>query len=153
MRKDAQMRREFKPSKRYLKAYAGLYGNEAYQPPLKTTRKPNTTPTEDQEQFALVKWLRAKRILFYHIPNQREANVQYGVKLKALGVSKGVPDICIPVSRKGYHGLFLELKRTIGGVISEEQAKWLADLNAEGYKAVVAKGAEEAIKIIEDYFK
>lgn len=32
------------------------------------------------------------------------------VALKRQGVKAGVPDICLPVARNGYHGLHIELK-------------------------------------------
>jgi hypothetical protein len=140
-------------SKRYMAAVGALYGDTQPKPhpkPNALPRSPNC-PTEDQEQFALVKWLRLKGIPHYHIPNQRQANVAYGVKLKALGVSKGIPDIVIPKARKGHHGLYIELKRTKGGIVSPEQKDWIRILTAEGYLAKIAYGAEDAIKIITEY--
>jgi hypothetical protein len=146
-------RQDRRVSKRYMASVDALYGDGQ----IKTPSKPKTAPaapncpTEDQEQFALVKWLRLKGIPHYHIPNQRQANVAYGVKLKALGVSKGIPDIVIPKARKGHHGLYIELKRTKGGIVSPEQKDWIRLLTTEGYLATVAYGAEDAIKIITEY--
>ena len=57
----------------------------------------------------------------------------------------------MPVPRGNYHGLYIELKRTKGGVISDAQKEWIEMLNGRGYLAVVAKGATEAIKVISDY--
>ena len=56
-------------------------------------------PTEAQEQMQFVQWLRLKNIAHFRVPNEtftrswKQKNMN-----KALGVSKGVPDlfICLP---------------------------------------------------------
>ena len=93
-----------------------------------------------------------RNIPFYAVPNGGSRNMKEAVKLKRTGVRAGVPDLCIPMARKGYHGLYLELKRVKGGVVSEHQTYWLALLKAEGYRAEVCQGFDEALKVIEDYF-
>lgn len=108
-------------------------------------------PTEDQEQIKLATWLSKNNILYYHVPNGGSRNMIEAVKLKRMGVMSGVPDICIPVSRSCYHGLYIELKRKEGGVVSENQEYWLAALRREGYQAVVCKGAEIAMEVITRY--
>ena len=67
------------------------------------------------------------------------------------GVTPGVPDICLPVARGGYHGLYIELKRLKGGRVEECQQWYLANLSRQGYKAVVCKGWEAARDVIEEY--
>lgn len=47
----------------------------------------------------------------YHTPNGGSRNVIEAVNLKAQGVRSGVPDICLPVPKGKYHGLYIELKR------------------------------------------
>ncbi|MBS3932992.1 MAG: VRR-NUC domain-containing protein [Truepera sp.] len=74
-------------------------------------------------------------------------------KLKAEGVRPGVPDLCLPVPRGPYHGLYLELKRRRGGKLSLIQQTWLDRLTAQGYRTVVAKGASEAIRELERYLQ
>lgn len=74
------------------------------------------------------------------------------LKLKREGVKSGVPDIHICMARKGYHGLYIEMKRTKGGVVAENQRFWIEALRREGYKAEVARGMDEALKILEEYF-
>jgi hypothetical protein len=61
--------------------------------------------------------------------------------------------MCLPVPAKGFHGLYIELKRT-GGTpcdVRPEQSAWLEALNGHGYRAVVAYGWEEAVGLIKAY--
>lgn len=48
--------------------------------------------------------------LMFHIPNGGSRNKLEAANLKRQGVKAGVPDLFLPVSRGGYHGLFIELK-------------------------------------------
>ena len=73
-------------------------------------------------------------------------------KYKLQGMKSGVPDIFLPVSRDGWHGMFIELK--VGkNKPSDAQAKWLDALNEQGYCAVVCYGADEAIRVIKEYLE
>ena len=50
--------------------------------------------------------------------------------------------------------LFIELKRVKGGVVSPEQQIWIESINSitsQNVAAYVAKGADEAIKIVSHY--
>jgi len=58
----------------------------------------------------------------------------------------------LPVARKGYHGLYIEVK-AIDDRIRPSQQEWIDKLAAQGYKAVVCFGAEDAIEVIADYIK
>ena len=112
-------------------------------------------PTESQEQKVVVQWLRWNKILFYHVPNGGERNIWTARNLKAEGVEAGVPDLCLPIGSAcgRYHGLYIELKRVSGGSLSERQRWWLEQLNKNGYLAVVCQGAEETIRVIQDYLR
>jgi hypothetical protein len=79
----------------------------------------------------------------FSIPNGGSRNKVEAQNLKMEGVSPGVPDLMIPSLR-----LFIEMKRTKGGVVSPEQNEWLAYLRECGYTAEVARGFEEAKAII-----
>lgn len=116
-------------------------------------------PTEDQEQIALVNWARMQekrypelRLLF-HIPNGGSRGKAEAGRFRAMGVKAGVPDLFLPVPRFGWHGLFLEMKRAKGGRVSPEQKKWIADLEAQGYCALVCCGFEEATANIMVYLR
>lgn len=82
-------------------------------------------PNESVEQQCLFRWAEfasgkyPELRLMYHIPNGGARSKATAGRLKAEGVKAGVPDICLPVSRDGYHGLYIELKRERGGKISQ----------------------------------
>lgn len=108
-------------------------------------------PTEQDEQFVVVAWLHKKRVPCHHSPNGGYRNPIEGAKFKRLGVSAGFPDLTIPLARKSYHGLYIELKRVSGGKLSEHQLWWRDVLIREGYAWFEAKGASAAIDIIKNY--
>lgn len=116
-------------------------------------------PKEAEEQEALFQWAAyqlgtmPELEIMHHIPNGGSRNKIEAARLKAQGVKSGVPDISLPVARKGFHGLYIELKRQKGGVVSESQSKWLGALMEQGYMVAVCYGAEQAIKVIKEYLK
>ena len=116
--------------------------------------------TEEQEQIAFVEWLRANNILHFHCPNevggQSKALRVRAIKMKKMGVSKGVPDlfVYIPVSGvtgriDSYQMCAIEMKRTKGSTTSPEQKEWLRVLELAGIPCAVCKGAEKAIEFVE----
>ena len=114
-------------------------------------------PTEAQEQTTLFKWaaLMARKWpelrLLHHIPNGGSRNAIEAARLKAQGVKPGVPDIFLPCAKKGFYGLYIELKRQKGGRVSEEQKDMIDALRDESYKVAVCKGWEEAKNVITEY--
>ncbi len=116
-------------------------------------------PTESEEQCMLFEWADVQRTkwpeldLLFHIPNGSSKSKYQAVKFKREGLKAGVPDLCLPVARQGYHALYIEMKRTEGGRLSDAQKWWLENLHAQGNKAVVCNGFEEAANVIEDYLK
>lgn len=124
---------------------------------MKHTYTPPTVPLEDAEQRIIFQWAAMETAahpelgLLYAIPNGGKRAIKTAIALKAQGVKSGVPDMCLPVSRGGYHGLYIELKRQKGGTVSETQKSWITALAGQGYKAVVCRGAEDAIGTIKNY--
>lgn len=109
--------------------------------------------TEFQEQAALFEWASyyPELSLMYAIPNGAKRDIITAVNLKRTGVKSGVPDICLPMAKGKFHGLYIELKKTSGGAVSANQKIWLNALNEQGYRAVVCKGWEQARQVILDY--
>lgn len=107
-------------------------------------------PTEEEEQTWLFEWAeRQKNVypgleLMYHIANEGKRSQTGGRSLVRQGLKKGVPDICLPVARGGYHGMYIEMKRTKGGKLGDDQRQWLSALTQQGYYAVLCKGWEQA---------
>lgn len=122
-------------------------------------KDPRLLPTEGQEQATLFSWaaMQTRRLpelrLLFHVPNGGSRGKGEAGRFKAEGVKPGVPDLCLPVARCGWHGLFIELKRQKGGRVSREQIQWLTDLEREGYRAEIAQGWQEAARILESYLK
>lgn len=112
---------------------------------------------ERKEQAALVAYLRWLGVLFSSFPNdfplagvaasRRYAVINY---MKRLGLTPGMPDLCLFVARRGYHGMVIEMKSR-GGRVREEQREVLARLEAEGYYVVVAHGFQEAREHVDWY--
>jgi hypothetical protein len=83
------------------------------------------------------------------------------MQMKRQTVSTGWPDLFLAVPRmydvRGdtatfqFCGLFIELKRVKGGTVSAEQAIMIGDLQSLGYKAIMCRGADEAIQTIKTY--
>jgi len=114
-------------------------------------------PTENQEQAALFEWARLSEKkhpelkLLHAIPNGGLRDGRTAAILARTGVKSGVPDLCLPVARGGWHSLYLELKRAKGGRVSENQKNWINALNDQGNKAVVCHGFEQAKQAIMEY--
>jgi hypothetical protein len=74
-------------------------------------------------------------------------------RLARMGRKSGVPDIMLPVPKRGKHGLFIELKRQNGvpSDVSAKQAMWLDALDEQGYTTAVCYGFAHARMIIEEY--
>ena len=116
-------------------------------------------PTEEQEQAAVIQWRDLMIGRFpclknlIHIPNGGLRSKSEAVRFKRLGVRAGVSDLFLPVARKGYHGLWIEMKRQKGGKLSKDQKEWINDMFEQGYLAVRCDGAEEAIGMLERYLR
>ena len=111
---------------------------------------------EFQEQCDLTKWVDSEQVNFTELrlynasANGMKRHIGTAVKLKRSGVRAGFPDIFLGVAKKGYHGLFIELK-VKGGRVSDNQAKWIDNLTEQGYFVMVCYGWEAARRTICDY--
>ena len=110
--------------------------------------------SETTEQIGLMNWARANEEyvpelrLLHHIPNEgRRTN---GPVLKAAGMKAGVPDLSLPVPRRGFHGLYIEMKFG-SGKQTQAQKDIMELLRQQGYKVAVAHSAEAAREIIRHY--
>jgi hypothetical protein len=122
---------------------------------LKAPRKPPACPYEDEEQMAFVDYLDKVRpeIKYFAIPNGGRRHPATAKRMKATGLKPGVPDMCFPIPRAKYHGLYIEMKREKGGYVDPDQVVWIDYLRGQGYKVEVAKGCQAAIDLLEAYIK
>lgn len=117
----------------------------------------NLTPSEHAEQATVIAWadIMAARFpclrLLYAVPNGARTGMRTAVKLKLEGLKAGVPDLCLPAARCGFHGLYIEMKRVKGGVVSGVQADWHDALRLAGYAVAVCRGASEAQDLLTSY--
>ena len=98
-------------------------------------------PTEHEEQRELVRWFRQTHpdVRIFAIPNGGGRSPATAGRLKAEGVSAGVPDLFIPAWR-----LWIEMKRTKGGSVSAEQKDWIKYLSEIDYQTIICRGFEDA---------
>lgn len=114
-------------------------------------------PTEAQEQMTLFSWAEMQSgkypelKLLYHVPNGGSRHKAEAGRLRAEGVKAGVPDLCLPVARGGFHGLYIELKRRHGGRASDLQIAWMEELMRQGYCVALCEGWERAADTIMQY--
>lgn len=99
-------------------------------------------PTEDQEQIDFIGWLDEESIPYWHVPNETFApSWAAKAKNKKLGVKSGIPDLFL-VFREGL--VCIEMKRTVGGKLSENQMMWHEILSLSGTPVFTCKGSEAA---------
>lgn len=126
---------------------------QSIQTPIRTVKQ---LGDEHQEQVSIFAWARYASVrwpeldLLHAIPNGGHRHKAVAAKLRAEGVRRGVPDMFLPVPRRGWNGLYIELKGQRGKV-SPDQSWWLKRLSDQGYRAVVCRGGASAQAVIEEY--
>ena len=115
---------------------------------------------EDELQIQCLEYfqMRHKKRLIFHVPNAMSFGGSGGrgqffgklAKLKKMGLVKGVADLFIAESEKGYHGCFLELK--VGkNPQSPEQKQFEIAVTTRGYAYQVVRRFED-FKVVVDWF-
>ena len=106
-------------------------------------------PTEHEEQRAFVSlWRQCGLPRIFAIPNGEARGIAAARRLKAEGVSAGVPDLYCPEWR-----LWIEFKRRKGGTVSAEQKDWHHYLIGIGDSVIICRGAEDAIVQVVGFYK
>lgn len=104
-------------------------------------------------QTAIITWFRlryARQYIIFAIPNGGYRDKKEAKMLKDEGVLAGVPDLFIPASRHGMHGLFIELKKPTGQV-SNRQIEVIKKLQEAGYSTAICYNLEDAVGTITGY--
>lgn len=115
-------------------------------------------PTEEEEQKTVISWCRIQESrwpelrLIYHVPNEGKRSKTTAAAEKAMGLRAGVSDLCLPVPRAWFHGLYVEMK-ALDGKVTKEQEEFLSAVREQGYCCCACWGANAAIWLIERYMK
>jgi hypothetical protein len=101
------------------------------------------TPSEHYEQRTFVQWFRQtfRPVRIFAVANGGDRSLSQGARLKAEGVTRGVPDLYIPAWL-----LWIEMKRQKGGKVDPDQADWHIYLREIGHTVLICRGCEDAIK-------
>ena len=121
--------------------------------------------SEHSEQAAVIQWARINEFRYPElrwlysslngivIPAAPMTRAKIINHMKAEGMKPGVPDLFLPVARRGYHGLFIEMKREDGGTVSPLQKEFMQFAEEQGYLDKVCYGCDEAMEALEWYMK
>lgn len=107
-------------------------------------------PKEHQIQASVIDWAWNRSGIpvlkrLYSIRNGFKGNAAVFGKAKREGLNSGVPDLHLPCSRRGFHGLWIEMKRP-GETLSDPQEDWEGFLLTENFCHQVCCEAEHAIE-------
>lgn len=119
------------------------------------------TPLEHDEQVALVQWAAAQEhkwpelAWLFAIPNGGHRSKRVAIQLQAEGLKAGPSDLCLPVRRDPYAGLWLELKRrnATRSALKRPQREFGRFVFGQGYAWAVARGWEEGAELITKYLE
>lgn len=112
--------------------------------------------SEDTEQICVMEWAARAECRYpelkwlHHIPNGGSRNRSEAVKLKRMGVKRGVSDIHLPFPHGRYHALYIEMKYG-RNVTTQEQREFLCDMKGADNCVAVCHDAQSAIALIEQY--
>lgn len=117
--------------------------------------------TENQEQRALVKWIRMRSDISDYVlkmNNEGKRTKAQGWNLTMLGMCRGASDLFLAYPAHGLHGCWIECKRNRKYSPCEQRSEtWLYQLQFQdimrykGYAAFIAYGWEDGKKKIEQY--
>lgn len=115
--------------------------------------------SEHTAQALVVNWLDLQypEVVFFAVPNGAKLGgtqaQRYGIvnKLKAEGLTPGVPDLIILAPRGKFHACLVEMKKEKGGRLSENQKEFMARAESAGYYTIVGRGYDHAREMLEEY--
>lgn len=122
-------------------------------------------PLEKHDQANLFAWAEAQMFnypeldLMYAIPNAGgytggfKKNKGRVIQMRKQGVKKGVPDIHLPVARRGWNSLYIELKREDDDTLKPDQEKWAKKLREANNCVALASGFVDACDILVRYLR
>ncbi len=144
------------------KAWAGWANFTPTQKDEGKEKKTSVKHFESALQRQCVKWfeLQHPHYMVYAIPNGGSRSKVEAKIMKGEGVLAAIPDLCIPVPKKGYASLYIEMKRpevvTVDkthkkGTVSPGQKARHEQLRSFGNKVEVAWTLDEFMTIVNEY--
>lgn len=117
-----------------------------------------SSPLESWEQKELVRWLVARRIAFFSVPNEGKRSPRLANHMKAMGLVHGVPDmVLITLPPMAYEGpgigpVAIEMKRSDGKAsnLTDYQRAMHETMRIEGWNVLVCFGHRHAIEQLEE---
>ena len=108
---------------------------------------------EDQLQVQCITWFKLQYPKFekriWHPANGGSRNLREATKFKRMGVLPGVCDIIITIPRKGYSGLFCELK-VANRKLTKHQEEFI-ELHEKDYNIHVVRTLEQFQNAVINY--
>lgn len=90
----------------------------------------------------------------FAVPNGGLRHPAVGGQLRAQGVKAGVSDVILPYPSRGYHGLYIEMKRPDPNArVTPDQREFLGAMQRAGNRAAVCFHWRLAAELIELYLK
>lgn len=111
---------------------------------------------EHDEQCLLFRWAELHQRKYpelacmFAVPNAGKRSIRAAAYMKAEGLKSGVPDVCLPIPRGNYAGLWIEMKVGRNKPSANQQA-WIKRLKAQGHHCAVCYSFEEAKVLVEWY--
>ncbi len=96
-----------------------------------------SNPKEHKEQKAVITWLRNRDYFVYEIPNHKAMD-------KSKGAISGMPDLQVVLEDQKV--IWIEMKRTKGGRLSDKQKIVHAHLRRLRHVVIVGVGAKDAVE-------
>lgn len=113
----------------------------------------STAPqSEARIQAECVEWFRRNYpgFIIYHIDNGAQKNAVRASQARAIGILTGIPDLHIPVARRGYNSLYIEMKRP-GHKATFAQRERMNQLGMYGNLCVVCDSVESFTTAVTSY--
>lgn len=136
----------------YVDAVRGLYGDIPPTLPISLKRKAKAKRSHIEQgiQTALVDWAQQRGLFLFSIPNHGKRSAFGGLLEKRMGLMPGASDLFLSISRKEYHGFYIELKSP-GNKPTESQYEFCRRAMIEGYKWQWFDNFNDAQQAIMDY--
>lgn len=107
--------------------------------------------SEHEEQVNFVSWFEAAfpLVRIFAVPNAARRSFALAKIMTQEGLKSGVPDLYVPEFK-----IWIEMKRSRGGVLSDQQKDWIAYLEKIGDCVIIGRGfidaREQLLSVLRD---